>query len=108
MVNINPFACITSEDVQTLKLHRRLRMSTAINLNYDHVHVTFFPKIPLTILSHISSDPHGVKIYICSLDKFLRYFGYCVGQTKQIKIFHFFGYCKLNLNLIFAIAITSQ
>ena len=41
---LNPFTHIMCEDIQTLKLHRRLRTSTAINLNYDHVHVTFFSK----------------------------------------------------------------
>ena len=38
--------------------------------------MTHFYSKPLPILSHTSSSSHGVKTYMCSLDKFLRYCGY--------------------------------
>ena len=39
----------------------------------SHFYSNSFP-----ILSHTISSSHGVKAYMCSLDKFLRYCGYYV------------------------------
>ena len=39
----------------------------------SHFYSNFFP-----LLSHTNSSSHGVKTYMCSLDKILRYCGYYV------------------------------
>ena len=92
---INPFACIASEDIQMLKPHSIWgcpQQSILIMIMYmSHFFLNSFDNT----FSYQFWSSWSKNIYVF-LRKVSEIFWILCGQTKQIKVFHFFGHCKFH------------